>query len=172
MITGAETYHDGRVQAVMNGITAVDNYFNQGDMALDSCFQGLKTIALHNPTDNGWAGTIEITDDGKPTSITCADCTGSTSLTDGDIVVDGNDDSSKLSDSYCQNGATCNLTWEIIGICWVLYHIIICNFDNVKLKCHTIVIFLFRINGLRQNCFQQEVGDLLSSPPLKFQCSL
>ena len=126
MITGAETYHDGRVQAVMNGITAVDNYFNQGDMALDSCFQGLKTIALHNPTDNGWAGTIEITDDGKPTSITCADCTGSTSLTDGDIVVDGNDDSSKLSDSYCQNGATCNLTWEILGICRVWYHIIIC----------------------------------------------
>ena len=85
-------------------------------MALDSCFKGLKTIKLHNPSNNGWAGTIEITDDGKPTSIACEGCTGDLTLKDGDICVDGNDDSDLLSDSLCQNGATCAITWEIKGI--------------------------------------------------------
>ena len=117
MITGDKEYHDGRVQAVMNGVTAVDASFARGEVALDTCFKGLKTIKLHNPSNNGWAGTIEITDDGKPTTIACEGCTGSESgtLIGGDICVDGNDDSDLLSNTLCQNGATCPITWEIKG---------------------------------------------------------
>ena len=118
MVTGDKDYHDGRVQAVMNGVLAVDGSFSRGEVALDSCFKGLKTIKLHNPQNNGWAGTIEIIDDGKPTTIHCEDCTGAEAetLIGGDICVDGNADSDLLSDTRCQNGATCNLTWEIKGI--------------------------------------------------------
>ena len=120
MITGDKEYHDGRVQALMNGISVLDASFSRGAVAMDTCFKGLKTIKLHNPSNNGWAGTIEITDDGKPTSIACEGCTGDLTLKDGDICVDGNDDSDLLSDSLCQNGATCAITWEIKGIRSVL----------------------------------------------------
>ena len=120
MITGDKKYHDGRVQVLMNGISVLDASFSRGAVAMDTCFKGLKTIKLHNPSNNGWAGTIEITDDGKPTSIACEGCTGDLTLKDGDICVDGNDDSDLLSDSLCQNGATCAITWEIKGIRSVL----------------------------------------------------
>ena len=110
--TGSESYNDGYLQVSMNGNVKANGKYGKGEVVIGStCFVSLKTLTLKNSKSDAWVGKIEIEVDGKLVPINCVGCTGISSLQDGFIVVDGNSDSEKRSDTHCLNGATCLLNW-------------------------------------------------------------
>ena len=113
--TGTDHLDDGTLRVTINGVVEVDGQYWRGETVINECFQSLDTIEFTNPTTNAWSGSVTITDGGKSTLIKCEDCTGSTLLSSGNIVVDGDSDSKQLADSWCLNGKTCSLTWITLG---------------------------------------------------------
>ena len=111
--TGSELYNDGYLQVKMNGNVEANGKYGKGEVVIGStCLVSLKTLTLKNSKSDAWVGKVEIKVNGKLVSINCVGCTGLSSLQDGFIVVDGNSDSEKRSDTHCFNGVTCSLTWE------------------------------------------------------------
>ena len=111
--TGSESYNDGYLQVSMNGNVKANGKYGKGEVVIVStCFVSLKTLTLKNSKSDAWVGKVEIKVNGKLVSIKCVGCTGLSSLQDGFIVVDGNSDSEKQSETHCFYGATCSLTWE------------------------------------------------------------
>ena len=96
-----------------------NDYYEKGKVVVDECYNALNTIELSGPSNNGWLGLIIITESGKPTSITCQLCTGSTSLLSGSIAVDS-DPTTSRGDTQCLDGKTCPLTWKIKGFQFTL----------------------------------------------------
>ena len=92
-----------------------NDYYEKGKLVVDECYKALNTIELSGPSNNGWMGLIIITESGKPTSITCQRCTGSTSLLSGSIAVDS-DPTTSRGDTKCLDGKPCSLTWKIKGV--------------------------------------------------------
>ena len=113
--TGTNPHNDGTLKVEIDGVITADASYEKGAVVMDACFCKLKTIEISNPSSNGWSGRISIEVDGKPTSITCAGCSKSSSLPCGDIAVEGNQDS-KMAHTQCVGGNTCSLAWEIKGI--------------------------------------------------------
>ena len=105
--------HENQLQNY--GINVYDK-FGKRDVVIDTCIKGLKSLTLNNPKINAWAGQIKIRVDGKFVPIDCRGCTGSPSLKDGFIVVDGNSDSEKMANTHCLDGDVCSLVWNIKGI--------------------------------------------------------
>ena len=116
IITGFESKNDGYLKVEMNGDINVYDKFGKRDVVIDTCIKGLKSLTLNNPKINAWAGQIKIKVDGKFVPIDCRGCTGSPSLKDGFIVVDGNSDSEKMANTHCLDGDVCSLVWNIKGI--------------------------------------------------------
>ena len=111
--TGSELYNDGYLQVNMNGNVEANGKYGKGEVVIGStCLVSLKTLTLKNSKNDAWVGKVEIKVDGKLVPIDCVGCAGLSSLQDGFIVVDGNSDSEKRSDTQCLNGVTCSLTWE------------------------------------------------------------
>lgn len=104
-----------------------NDFYKKSVVVADFCLRGLQSITVANPSDNAWSGRIEVTDGGHPTLITCDGCSGLTSLSNGEIVVDGNLDATKLATTHCLDGKTCSLTWQSIyiyhnqSLCILLY---------------------------------------------------
>lgn len=115
MATGHEEYDDGNVKVIVNGVVMADRFQNKRTTVVNQCWDVLETIQLSGPTDDAWRGQVIIISKGNPTSITCEECSGSTTLLSGSIVVDWGSDSISLGDTQCVNGKTCDLTWKIIG---------------------------------------------------------
>ena len=113
--TGTGKYAGGKLTVTINDAVNADATHKKGALVTDTCLQNLKTIELMNPSINAWFGSVTITDGGRPTSIECEGCTGSASLLNGDIVVDGNSDSEYMADSHCLDGNICSLKWIIQG---------------------------------------------------------
>ena len=114
MTTGMEDFNEGELQIEVDGVVVVDDMFNLGDVAIDACYKDVKCLTLTNSKKDGWAGKVEITDCGKPASLTCAGCSQSSSIKDGFIYVDG-DDGEEMGESWktqCINGDTCSILWD------------------------------------------------------------
>ncbi|CAK0903702.1 unnamed protein product [Prorocentrum cordatum] len=63
---------------------------------------------MHNPTSNGWAGSMLYSTDGGNTyvSVACADCVGTTDSRS--MVFDGNADGDNMASTQCLNGNVCS----------------------------------------------------------------
>ena len=129
--TGTNKHNDGTLNLTIDGVLAADDSYEKGVVVIDSCFCDLNTIEISNPSNDGWSGRIIIKHDGKPTSITCVGCSGSSSLPCGDIAVDGDWDSTQMADTQCLGGNTCSLAWEIKGILQVVKYISKHCFKNI-----------------------------------------
>ena len=114
--TGTNKHNDGTLKLTIDGVETAEDGYEKGAVVIDSCFCNLDTVKISNPSNDGWSGRIIIKHDGKPTSITCVGCSGSSSLPCGDIAVDGDRDSTTMADTQCLGGNTCSLAWEIKGI--------------------------------------------------------
>ena len=128
--TGTNKHNDGTLKLTIDGVLAADDSYEKGAVVIDSCFCNLNTIEISNPSIDGWSGRILIKHDGKPTSISCVGCSGSSSLPCGDIAVDGDWDSTTMADTQCLGGNTCSLAWEIKGILSTVKYIPTHCFEN------------------------------------------
>ena len=120
--TGNEQYDEGSVKVMVNGAVTFNGFKSKGMRVVDQCWDVLQTVKLSGPLNNAWRGQVIITSSGKPTSITCEECSGSTSLLSGSIVVESDSDSASWGDTQCLNGKTCPLTWKITGSSPVLHN--------------------------------------------------
>ena len=97
---------------VMDGIVTANDDYEKGKVVMNMCFFDLQIMTISNPSSDAWAGSISITDDGRPTKIDCIGCSGESYS--GSIVVDG-DTTSLLADTKCLDGKECTITWEMLG---------------------------------------------------------
>ena len=121
--TGTEPAKNGTLHVEINDKVAADGYYGLGTMVIDTCFAFLNKMTITNPLNDDWSGQIAIRYNGKPTSITCEECSGLKLLTNGNIVVDGSRPWTGsyikvLPDSQCLNGHTCALTWVVEDELW------------------------------------------------------
>jgi len=109
--TGGGQWDDGTLNVkVDEGDGFVERVYKttkhaKGSKVLDACFSELVNVAVANPTDNAWAGTMEIKKNGAEVVTTGSIPTGSK------VVIDGNGDGSDIQASaHCLNdkGYTCH----------------------------------------------------------------
>lgn len=83
----------------------------KGSKVLDACFSDIVNIAVANPTNDAWAGTIRIEKLGFKVETQCAECAG-TYTTDSKVVIDGNGDGSDQAPARCLHDKdyTCHFT--------------------------------------------------------------
>ena len=111
--TGTVGENHGTLTLKMGTAVAATGNFTKGAVVIDSCFNDLQDITLSNPSNDAWAGEISITENGKPTSLSCQGCIGQY-LSDV-IVVDGDADSTDQASTQCLNGEECTISWVVTG---------------------------------------------------------
>lgn len=113
--TGTEHHNDGTLNVkVDEGNGYVEKVWGstshpKGSEVLDACFSELVNVGVANPTNNAWAGTIEIKKNGAEVVTQCIGCQGAYT-TGSKVVIDGNGDGEELALVRCLNdkGYTCH----------------------------------------------------------------
>ena len=116
--TGLAIYDDGYVDVFVDSgsgfvpVSTSGRLYVPGDIVVDQCFDTIVGVQVRNQNLNGWAGSFDLSTDGKATYYTliCSDCTGTTNTMD--IAVDGD----ASSGSGCLNGRTCTLKVSMLQI--------------------------------------------------------
>ena len=128
--TGNGEDNDGALTLTINSEAPIEREYVKGeDVIRNRCFDSndvLNKLTLSGPYHNAWAGSIVITEGGRPTVLYCRGCVfDSRHLVDpalgpawpgyNNIVVDGNDNSGDYSTTRCWNGQSCSITWSRFG---------------------------------------------------------
>ena len=105
--TGSGTYNPGTVDILVDSGSSYaissTKSFSEGEVVMDQCFDTIPTVQIRNRKTDGWAGSIELSLDGRQTyfPMECIDCTGPTSFSP--ITADGR------TTTWCVDGSTCTL---------------------------------------------------------------
>lgn len=114
--TGTDQWNDGTLNVkVDEGDGFVEKVYDEtkvhpkGSKVLDACFSELVNVAVANPTNNAWAGTIEIKKNGAEVVTQCVECQGAYT-TGNKVVIDGDATGGNLASAQClnDNSYTCH----------------------------------------------------------------
>ena len=114
-MTGTEKVNQGTLNVdldIGNGfetqVTSAD-IWAPGSTVLDACFTSVLAVRVHNPSSEGWAGTVTVSSDGGSTyrALSCVSCTAGTGT--AQLVVDGDGNAVDQAAAACLNGAACTL---------------------------------------------------------------
>ena len=127
IITGPESDDQGTIDVIVYStnddiISSLSgDWYDNGETVLDECFPNqIGNITVHNPTNDGWRGSMEISYNGIDYAhLECIDCTGSDSSS-AFFLVDGN--ASHGANTECLNGDICTFIgceqgWNECGEC-------------------------------------------------------
>ena len=114
--TGTHRYSAGTLEVFVNGqiVSSGDpqQTYQNNEVVVDTCFSSVDKVEVHNPSDNGWLGSISVSRDGNRSYHPFTECSkcipGSASATEA-FAVDGNNNAASLTKINCNNGITCEL---------------------------------------------------------------
>ena len=117
IVTGNEKDTGGTLTLSINDDVKFENkLFGRSDEVIKECFPNFDSIIVQNPTSNGWAGEIKVTNNGVEIELSCiTNCIGR--MFNGKIVVDGNRNTNAPDyETYCNDGDKCTLKRKGINV--------------------------------------------------------